>query len=534
MALLDTFMIMFEADANSVTDGTATAKRNTDKLTDALHKADRAGDMVGSSMKNLIAVAGGALTAILSLGAMKSGIENAANYADALGESADALGLNIEELSVWSDAVVMSGGSAEGFRATLANMTSDFQMIATKGTSRTLPFFKKLGINLKDAHGKMRSVMDVLPELADKFEKMGKAEAMGMAQKMGLDQGTIMLLQQGRRAVEDQIKQQKELGIVTKEQAEISAEYNDALDKMGFAFRSVFLQIGAYVLPAFQAIVDTITNVTTFFRKHSDFITGFIIAIGSALMIYLLPALIRGGIAAWAMMSPFLLIGGIIVGIAAAFALLYDDIMNFRDGNNSMIGEIFKKYPLVEHVVMGVIDTFKMFGGVIVSIFKLFVDLIKDPMNAWNNFKESVLAGIEDIRKYFPFLFGLADELGQAFGKMSDVVVGIWERIKAIILDTINSIKGKIGEVMDFFGFGDVKVEANKQISAAQNTPLNNVNSNAISNSQNVSKTSNVTVQKVEVHTQATNAEEISKSVGNTLKDELKRATSNFDDGVAS
>ena len=31
--------------------------------------------------------------------------------------------------------------------------------------------------------------------------------------------------------------------------------------------------------------------------------------------------------------------------LAAAFALVYDDIMNFIDGNDSMIGRILDKYP---------------------------------------------------------------------------------------------------------------------------------------------------------------------------------------------
>lgn len=533
MALLDSFVLLFEADASQLNKSVDEANRKGEKLNDTMKKADGAATMLGGSFVEMLATAGGALAAAFSFGAMMNGIMAANDYADRLGEVSDALGVNIEELDAWGRAVQFSGGSAEAFQATLQNLVADFAMIDTKGTSRTLPFWKELGINVKDAHGKMRDVMDVLPDLAEKFEGLSKGEAMGMGRKLGLDEGTIMLLQRGRREVDEMVKKQKELGVTTKEQAEFAGQYNDAMDEMSLAFRGLFMAVGGSVLPAFKAIAEGITRVVSFFRQHSDFITGLLIAIGAAIAVFVLPSLISMAAATIAAFWPFMLIGAAIAGVIGLFALLYDDIVAFRNGSDSMIGEIAKKWPIVGDVVNGLVDTIKYFVDFTAAAFGLLADLILDPAHAWDNFVGKITGGIETVRGHFPFLFGLIDGLANGFVTMGDVIMGVWDAIVATIMGAIDSVKGAVSDVQEFFGIGggDVKV-AKTAIMSANRSPLNQQSSAAISNSRSVSKSNTVTVGKVEVKTQATDAQGISRAIGGEMKAQLKRATSNYDDGV--
>lgn len=521
MGVMDSFFIMFEADASGLNDGLDEAKKKTNTLEDNLKKADKAGDNLGKSFANLLATAGGALAATLSFGAMAAGIKQSADYADRLGEVADMIGVNIEALDAWGRATQMAGGSAEGFQSSLSNLSSDFAMISTKGTSRTLPFFKELGISLKDAQGKMRGVMDVLPELADKFEKMSKQESLGMGRKLGLDEGTIMLLQRGRREVDDMLKKQKELGVITKEQAEIAGEFNDSLDLMGMAFRGLFLSVGQSVLPAFKWVTDNITKLVGFFRKHSDFMTGLFIALGVAIMTFLVPPLITAGAAAIAAFSPFLIMGAIVGALSVAFALLYDDVMNFISGNDSMIGEISKKYPMIGEVVKGIVASLEMLWTTASAVFGLLTDLIIDPMNAWTNFVNAIYAGLDAMSQKFPNFFNA-------------------------LADGAKQIMGVIDGVKDFFGFGDSDINVAKtsissdinaaktSISKANASPLNGTNSSVISNSKEIAQNSNVSIGKVEIKTKATDSEGIARSVGGHLQAEVKRATSQYDNGVVA
>lgn len=485
MGILDTFFIAFEADTTKLTKGTDEASKKADGLTDKLKLADVASSKLGSSLGNMLATAGGAMIAVFSVGAMTSGIAGAIDYADKLNDLSNKLGVATDDLDAWGKAVKMSGGTAEGFEGSLSLISEDFAMIATKGTSRMLPFWKEMGIQLKDSHGKMREVMDVLPELATKFEKMGKQESLGMGRKLGLDEGTIMLLQQGRREVEAQIKQQKDLGVVTKEQAAQAGEFNDMLDQMSMNFRGMFLNIGSSLIPAFKWVVSVFDNTTKFFKKHSDFITGLFIALGTAVMVFFVPPMITAGIAALTAMAPFLLVGAAVAAVSLAFALLYDDIMNFISGNDSMIGNISKTWPIVGKIVYGLVD-----------VIKFFLDFTTN-----------------------------------GFGHMGNVIMGIWHTIVDTIMEGVNTAKNAINAVSGFFGGGQLEV-AHKIAGSARSTPLNSTNSAAISNSRNIAQTQSVNVGKVEVHTKATDAEGIARSVGGHLQGELKRATSAHDDGV--
>lgn len=507
MGVMDTFFIMFESDASGLNAGVDEAKKKTDQLEDKLKKADKAGSALGASFSNLLATAGGALAATLSFGAMAAGIKQSADYADRLGEVADMIGVNIEALDAWGRAAKLAGGSAEGFQGSLSAISADFAMIATKGTSRMLPFWKELGINVKDSNGKMREVMDVLPELADKFATMGKQESLGMGRKLGLDEGTIMLLQRGRREVDEMVKKQKELGVVTQEQSEIASEFNDTMDLMGMAFRGLFLSVGQSVLPAFKWIAEAITKVVGFFRKHSDFMTGLFIALGVAIMAFLVPPLITAGAAAIAAFSPFLIMGAIVAALSVAFALLYDDVMNFISGNDSMIGEISKKWPIVGEIVKGLVASIEMLWVTAKAIFGLLADLITDPMNAWNNFVNAIYAGLDAMSAKFPDFFKTLQDGA------------------AKVMEVVNGVK-------DFFGMGgDVNV-AKTTISKANASPLNGMNSASIANSKTSNQNSNVSIGKVEIKTKATDSEGIARTVGGHLQSQVKRATSQYDDGL--
>lgn len=528
MGILDTFFLVFEADASNLDKGLTDAHKKSDKLTDQLKLADLAGGKLGSSLGNLLATAGGAMMAIFSVGAMTSGIAGAIDYADHLNDLSNGLGVATEDLDSWGKAVKMSGGTAEEFQGTLSTLSADFAMIATKGTSRTLPFWKELGINVKDAHGKMREVMDVLPELADKMAGMSKQESAGMGKKLGLDQGTIMLLQQGRREVEAQIKQQKEMGVVTAEQAKQAGEFNDALDQLSMNFRGMFLSVGGSLIPAFKWIIEMFGKVSNFFREHSDFITGLFIALGAAVLFFLIPPLITAAGAALAAMAPFLLMGAVVALVAGAFALLYDDVMNFMEGNDSMIGSLYNKYPVVRALIDGIAEAFRTLKAVAKEIWGLMGDVFNFGSVKAKQFWKSLTGGIDGFSKTFPRLFALIKGLGNVFSAVFTFIWNLWKKVFGGIGNAISGLAKSVG--LDFSVKG--LQNARSQVQAASKTPLNSTNSAAISNSKVATKNASVNVGKVEVHTKATDAQGVARAVGGHMKGELKRATSNYDDGV--
>ncbi len=452
------------------------------------------------------------------MGAIVKGINNAANFADRLDELSKALDVNVEDLSVWGDAVKLNGGTAEGFQDTVKQMTASLADFATKGTSRTAPFFQALGIQMVDATGKARNFFEILPELSDAFQKLGRQQSFGIGQKLGLDQGTIMLLQQGSKEVDRIIKRQKELGVVTKLDAEIAAKFNDAWDDTAHAFRSVFLAIGAYVLPGFTKVLSIVERVGLWFKSHSDFIIGAVIALGTAVAVFLVPPLIRAAAAALVLYAPFLLIGAAVAALVVGFGLLYDDIQNFLAGNKSAIGYIVEKWPLVGEILIGLIKVAKQLWAALQPVFDFIGDGLKGIFNL----------GVEIIEVILKAIGGIVTGISKA--------LGLYEKIKGFATNGEDRNLTVTQRLRKELGGEDVEQNisaANRAVSVANATPLNAQNLTDINSARTANnKTINVQTGPITVTTQATDAQGISFAFSGELKNAMRQTISAYDDGI--
>lgn len=545
-SILETFVILFESNAEDVEKGNDSAKRSADRLQSALANVDDRSKTVGDNFLRMASTLGGAIGSVIALTGVTSAVLAAANNADALGEFSERLELNIEDVNAWGDAVQVNGGTAEGFRASVDNLIDGLVTFATKGTSRVAPFFKELGIQMVDANGKARNVMDILPELADAFEGLSKQESAGLGRKLGLDQGTIMLLQRGRREVDAQIKQQKELGTVTKEAAEIAGKFNDEADNTAKVFRSIFTAVGTTVLPVFTAILTGVGKVGGFLAKHSDFIVGLMIALGAAITIYALPPLITMAVAVVTAFAPFLLMGAIIAGLAVAFALLYDDIMNFIDGNDSLIGQILTEFPIIGQIINGLIDTVKELWGAVSWVFESILSILQISVAGWGILFDTVRDGVASFIEGSSVMQTILGAISAAFQMAGDVIGAVWDFLggKAqgfldlvrIIVNTVKMVAGgftgALNNVKATLGIGGLP-EGQAALGVASSSEINTQTSNTIANSaKSSSKTSNVNVGTVTVQTQATDAEGIAGAIGDTMGKQIRQASNDLDDGV--
>lgn len=550
MSILDTFFILFESDASKLDKGLQESDKKTKDLEKDLNAADVAGGKLGGTLMGALAGLAGAAVAAMGFSALTGHILEAADAADKLNESSEKFGLSIEDLSVWGDLVKKNGGSAEGFIGSIAGLNRQLAQLEVTGKSRAAPFLKELGIDLDDAANKGKTAMDFLPQLADSFSKLDAGKAQALGARLGLDPATIMTLRAGKAEVAALLEKEKELGVVTKKQGEIADAFGDQMDDTRHAFRSVWLGVSEYVIPPLTWMAAKMQDVAIFFRKHSDFIVGLMIALGTAVAIYAIPPLFLMAKAAIVAFAPFILMGIAIAAVATAFALLYDDVMNFIDGNDSLIGQMLDKYPAIGAVVNAVIDTVKALGDAIAWVFRTMVDVLQIAAALWNKLAGAVLefTGLGAVIE--AFVAGIM----AGFGAMGDFVTGIWDAIISKVaaaieifqkaVNFVKSIGGAISEglasVKEAVGIeSDPKVQeavakGQQQLAGASATPMAGQTSNSVNNAKSVANTTSVSVGQVTVQTQATDADGISKAIGGTLASQMKQAASNFDDGVAA
>ena len=387
MSIIDTFFIMFEADTKGIEKGLKDGQKQADKFTQNIKSTEKATNGVVDAIGSIVAELGAAVVAGLTISGVFKDVTEAANFGNKIGRFSRAIGENTATVAAWGSAVQMAGGTAAGFNGSLASLTNDFQNIALTGNSAALPFLARLGISVFKANGHIKNAIDILPQLATAFHKMPKAEAMAYGQHLGLSIGTIMLLQKGRKAVVAQVAEMKRLNRVNKASTDLDEKYANAVNRTKIALRGVSIAIGNDILPALIWFNKKITEVTTFMQQHKTMAEAFFVGIGSAISIYLLPILASLATTVVIAAAPFLLIAAAVTAFGVIIALVTNDIHNFLEGNKSVIGLFFDKYPKALVIAKEFIKGFREGLSELIHLLEAFFNALMHPIDAIKKLK---------------------------------------------------------------------------------------------------------------------------------------------------
>ena len=547
-SVLETFFFLFESDASKLDKGLKDSEKGADRLKDKIDDVDDAANMAGGSLLKMATKVGAAIGSFMAVSAIKAAIHQTAMEIDDLGDAAAALNLPVEELSAWSMAATMSDGTQQGFIASLNAINVGMNSIATKGKGLMLPFLGELGLSLSDVKRAAKDPIWALEQMSDRFSKLSKAEAAGLGSKIGLDQGTINLLAQGRRGLDELIARQKEMGVVTTAQAEAAGKYDEQLKKNAATYADIKRELVVSVLPVVTWFLETLRKGVKWMGDNQGFVVGFFGAIAAVLTALYLPAAIAAAAATWTLIAPFVGLALGVAAFAAILALVADDLYNFMRGNDSVIGEIAKKWPIVGDVIHGVGDTLLALIETVRAFGAFFVDLITlGPQKAIENFAGSIENLVADISSRWP-------KVGEVFGAVTgtmtdaiDVVVRAWQWLvdkvsagielfakAASVITAIPSIGAKM------LGFGvapDTRdsVAAGQRHIALANSPIASQTSNSIANSsRTANRTTTVQTGPITVQTASTDGAGVGRALASSLNDHIKGAIDQHDDGVAA
>lgn len=530
------------ADQVMVTSKAANEAKNLANNNDQLAKSadgvanhyDKAAHSLSGFLGKIANMFGGGLT----ISHIASFIQSAAEDINLLSQSADALNLPVEVVDAFGKVVTSMGGDAQGARDTLMDMSNSIRVALQDTSSGKAEVFNSLKISLKDMQGDSIDAMEGVYRLSDAVQGLSKKEAILRIKEVGItDNKIIESILKGRTELEALTKKQKENGVVTKELVLQAQKYKQVTGGLKTVFNSVMVSIMNAALPALTQVLAWGEAFVDFCRDNQGFVTGFFIAIGTAAS--------AAGISTLAAMWPILAISAVVVLLAAAFALVYDDIMNFIDGNDSMIGRILDKYPALKTVIMALWEAFKACFDFIIAVSSAVSDAAVTAFNL-------IIGGVKQLWTWLnEFIDGLSvwgKAFEDVFDTASDAVVGIfkwlWAQIKQYlgwINDGLDAIKKGWSTVKGWFGFDDAEVTqtverkmsadgtiehrlsespqlseedamkllqgANHYISSISSNPLNSMTSQAINNTSNSTNETNISIGEIKVETQATDAQ---------------------------
>jgi len=235
-------------DAAEFTNGLNKAEQQASQFADQV-KAIAAGTAIGKQISDFADQAARALYQ-LTIGSIDA--------ADHLNDLSKKTGIAVETLGGIGFAAGQAGGNLDSASAAAGKLNKSLAEAAA-GNKEAGEAFKALGINVKDAAGNTKSADVALVEIANKFATYADgpekaALALKIFGKAGAD--IIPLLDDGGRALQENIEYYKRFSGVTTDLAKKADDFNDTIGKVQLINKSLGSTIAADILPVLQSLAD--------------------------------------------------------------------------------------------------------------------------------------------------------------------------------------------------------------------------------------------------------------------------------------
>lgn len=165
-------------------------------------------------------------------------------------------------LSAWGNAAELSGGSAGAFQGTISRLSEEITSLKMTGESSLSPFLQRFGIQVVDSHRKMLPLTSILLQMSDALKSVpDRADAFNIGKMMGLDEGTINLLLKGRGEIKSILADQAKGAAMTDAQARKAREAQEQWVKTRQQMEATGRELVIKLLPAMQKVADLLLKM---------------------------------------------------------------------------------------------------------------------------------------------------------------------------------------------------------------------------------------------------------------------------------
>ena len=415
----------------------ATARRVGDSMSQALKKPGEAMQGTASVFSELKSFLGQLVAPLSGAIAVAGMFSNFISQGTQLSALSSKLGRDVREIDAWGAAVEQAGGSAAAFQSTLASFDKGMREAAVSGGGGNLEMLYLLGIRATDAQGKLRSLTDILPDLAKRIEGMSNARSRTILEKMGFDDGTILLLQKGGKAVEDLMWDMRDFAY-TKRDADAADAFSGAIAGLGRAGQSVANVLFRALIPIIVRLSDAAKEFFRVLVQHEPFVLSFFALLTAASMKFLL---------AWAA-NPVVLAILAILAALGSLALVIDDLYAYTQGGGSRWKDFWAQFGTGEEIAQKLSAAWEALKKIGRGVFERLKEYVQNFFQLFD-FAISLLRPVLDVI----LKFGSQGEpelqkVGKAIASVvsgfiaSKVIIGITQSIASGIKGITGAITG--------------------------------------------------------------------------------------------
>ncbi len=309
---------------------------------------------------------------------------------DEQGKLASEIGDTVENIDALQFALKIAGGSSEGMSNSLRQLAIRASE-AARGTGSGVEAFGLLGISATDANGQVKKTSDLMLEVSQRFQGLGKAQQIELADKLGI-RDSVLLLQQGPKAIRELTDEAMALGVTTSADAKAAADFQDSLTGVWQVTKQISRLFAKSFAPILQktndgfiewwknnrAIIEQ--NLPMWIDKAARGFKVLTVAVLSTLAVLFAVPIILGT-------------------IIAAFAGLTEDAKVFFEGGESFIGDMIDKFPKWAEELR-----------VVAAIFATIADLITMIFDGWSKVTDLIdkfsIEGLKEVISNIPGFLG--------------------------------------------------------------------------------------------------------------------------------
>lgn len=234
------------------------------------------GNAVASSTKRLLGLGA---TLGLTGAALNLFFQGFADATGAIGDTAERTGISRERFQELGFAAKLTGSSAETLGGALQKMQINVGA-ATAGSKELKEMFKGLGINIKDASGKLKSSDALFDTFVDRISKIKdpSLQAQAAVKIFGKSATELLpLIRGGSAGLKEMSDEARRLGLVISDDAVREGEaFGDTLDTIHAALSGVGNTIGSALVPQLNKLGTQLIETIVKYRPQIEaFATSF-------------------------------------------------------------------------------------------------------------------------------------------------------------------------------------------------------------------------------------------------------------------
>lgn len=222
-----------------------------------------------SGLQSMLTGFGEALIAAFAVERLAAFVEHITNLGEQVDNTSKILGIAAEQLTAFQFAAATAGVEGESAAMSLSRLERNM-VLAQRGTGPAAEAFKALGVSLRDNQGNLKTLDQILPQIADRFRETADgpekvAIAMAVMGRAGMQM--IPFLDEGAEGLEHWKSVLAATGADVAPFAEGLHHTHDALYVMGQAVQGVALTLFEAFKPAIDSVIEGLTSLIIDFNN---------------------------------------------------------------------------------------------------------------------------------------------------------------------------------------------------------------------------------------------------------------------------